>query len=74
MGRFERREAIRTHFQRTSSVMGFAIHHVTNPIIDIQSDTAQGQCIYGSLVLKANNNFVAPMIRPLVNYPYKWDH
>jgi len=54
--------------------MGFAIHHVTNPIIDIQSDTAQGQCIYGSLVLKANNNFVAPMIRPLVNYPYKWDH
>ena len=43
MGRFEGREAIRTHFQRTSSVMGFAIHHVTNPIITIQADTAQGQ-------------------------------
>jgi hypothetical protein len=43
MGRFEGREAIRTHFQGTSTVMGFAIHHVTNPIIEIDTDTASGQ-------------------------------
>lgn len=43
MGRFEGREAIREHFRGTSAVMGFAIHHVTNPIIEIYGDTAKGQ-------------------------------
>ena len=43
MGRFEGREAIREHFKGVSSVMGFAIHHVTNPIIEVDGDTATGQ-------------------------------
>lgn len=43
MGRFEGREAIHAHFDRTSSVMVFAIHHVTNPIIEVEGDSAKGQ-------------------------------
>ena len=43
MGVFEGREAIRSHFARTSSIMGFAIHHVTNPLIDVAGDHATGQ-------------------------------
>ena len=43
MGRFEGRESIRTHFAGTAAVMGFAIHHVTNPIIEIDGDAASGQ-------------------------------
>ena len=43
MGRFEGREAIRTHFATVSDVMGFAIHHVTNPLIEVTGDLANGQ-------------------------------
>ncbi len=43
MGRFAGREAIREHFRGTSDVMGFAIHHVTNPLICVSGDTATGQ-------------------------------
>ena len=46
MGRFEGVEAIREHFAGVGSVMGFAIHHVMNPIINLKTDhpeTASGQ-------------------------------
>ena len=46
MGRFEGAEAIRDHFAGVSSIMGFAIHHVTNPLITIADDdpdAAKGQ-------------------------------
>ena len=43
MGRFEGREKIRAHFAGTSAMMGFAIHHVTNPIIEVDEDRASGQ-------------------------------
>ncbi len=43
MGRFEGREAIRAHFQGVTEVMRFAIHHVMNPIIEIDGDWAKGQ-------------------------------
>jgi ketosteroid isomerase-like protein len=43
MGRFEGRAAIREHFAGTSAIMGFAIHHVTNPLIDVSGDTATAQ-------------------------------
>ena len=38
MGRFEGVEAIREHFSGVSSIMEFAIHHVTNPLITITDD------------------------------------
>ena len=38
MGRFEGAKAIRAHFESVSSVMGFAIHHLTNPIIEISPE------------------------------------
>ena len=38
MGRFEGAQAIRAHFESVSSVMGFAIHHLTNPIIEISPE------------------------------------
>ena len=46
MGRFEGTKAIRDHFAGVSSIMGFAIHHVTNPLINIAEDNpdaANGQ-------------------------------
>ena len=46
IGRFEGNEAIRDHFVGGSSIMVFAIHHVTNPLITIgenDPDAANGQ-------------------------------
>ena len=43
MGQFVGREAIRAHFAGTSAIMGFAIHHVTNPLIEVSGDSATGQ-------------------------------
>lgn len=43
MGRFEGREAIREHFEGVPDVMIMAIHHVTNPIIEIDGDVARAQ-------------------------------
>ena len=43
MGRFEGREEIRAHFKGVTEVMGFAIHHVMNPIIEIDGNKAKGQ-------------------------------
>lgn len=43
LGRFEGRDAIRTFFAGASKVMPFAIHHVTNPVLDIAGDRATGR-------------------------------
>ncbi len=43
LGRNEGREAIRQFFQSSSRRLPFAIHHVMNPTIDVQGDTATGQ-------------------------------
>ena len=42
LGRFEGREAIRTFFAGASKAAPFAIHQVTNPIIEIDGDQATG--------------------------------
>ena len=43
MGRYEGREAIRKFFSEAHTVVPFAIHHVTNPIIEIEGDRATGR-------------------------------
>ena len=42
LGRHVRREAIRAFFQGSSSRISFARHHVSNPLIEIDGDTATG--------------------------------
>jgi len=42
MGRYEGRDAIRAFFSGSNTVMPFAIHHVTNPILEIEGDRATG--------------------------------
>jgi ketosteroid isomerase-like protein len=43
LGRSVGREAIRSFFQGSSKRLPFAIHHVTNPFIEVQGDTATGR-------------------------------
>ena len=38
LGRFEGRERMHRFFANMSNVMSFAIHHVTNPAIDLSND------------------------------------
>jgi hypothetical protein len=41
-GLAESRDGIREFFTETSKVVKFAIHHVTNPLIEVDGDTATG--------------------------------
>lgn len=43
MGCFEGRAAIRAFFEGASTLAPFAIHHVTNPVIEVEGDRAFGQ-------------------------------
>jgi len=43
LGRSAGREAIRSFFQGSPKRLPFAIHHVTNPFIEVQGDTATGR-------------------------------
>ena len=38
LGRFETREAIRRFFERMPRVLSFAIHHLTNPVVEVSDD------------------------------------
>ena len=43
LGRVEGREAIRSFFAGASKAMSFAIHHVGNPILEVEGDQATGR-------------------------------
>jgi len=43
LGRFVGREAIRKFFEGCSKVVPFAIHQVTNPIVEVEGDRATGR-------------------------------
>ena len=43
MGRAETRDGIRTFFANASSVVAFAVHGVSNPLIEVAGDTAKGR-------------------------------
>jgi limonene-1,2-epoxide hydrolase len=60
LGQAEGRQAIIEFFQRAPSAFSFAIHHVMNPIIEIQSDTATGRWyLFQPLVRKSGNREAA---------------
>ena len=42
MGYAKTREGIREFFENASNLVGFAVHGITNPIIEIDGDTATG--------------------------------
>ncbi len=42
MGHAETREGIRTFFENASNVVGFAVHGISNPLIEIDGDEARG--------------------------------
>ena len=54
LGRYEGRETIRAFFGMASKLMPFAIHHVTNPAIEVEGDRATGRwhlfqpCVHAS--------------------------
>ncbi len=43
MGRYEGREAIREFFSSADRAVSFAIHHVTNPILELDGERATGR-------------------------------
>jgi ketosteroid isomerase-like protein len=43
MGRYEGREAIRKFFAEAHKTVPFAIHHVSNPILEVDGDRATGR-------------------------------
>ena len=56
MGRFEGREAIRAFFASASKLVPFAIHQVTNPMIEIDGDRARGQWYLWEPIIFAQGN------------------
>jgi hypothetical protein len=50
------REAIRTFFQGSPNRLPFAIHHVTNPLIEVHGDTASGRWYLFQPCTRADGN------------------
>jgi hypothetical protein len=54
-GVYNGREAIREYFSGSDDIMKFAMHYTTNPLIEIDGDTATGQWhLWQPMVLKEN--------------------
>jgi hypothetical protein len=56
LGRYAGRENIRRFFQGSSQRLPFAIHHVMNPIIEVQGDAATGQWYLFQPCTRADSN------------------
>jgi hypothetical protein len=56
LGRFEGREAIRAFFAGASKLVPFAIHQVTNPVIEIEGERARGHWYLWEPIVFAQGN------------------
>ncbi len=56
MGRYEGREAIRAFFAGASKLVPFAIHQVTNPLLEIEGDRARGSWYLWEPIVFAQGN------------------
>ena len=56
LGRFVGREAIRGFFVQCSKLVPFAIHQVTNPILEIEGDRASGAWYLWEPIVFASGN------------------
>ena len=55
-GRYEGREAIREFFRGVSTNIPFAVHYMTNPIISVDGDEANGEWYLFQTTTFAQNN------------------
>lgn len=56
MGHAENREGIKAFFAKTPSVVSFAVHYTTNPIIEVNGDKANGTWyLWQPMVMVADN-------------------
>ncbi len=57
MGRAETREGIRAFFTVASTIVAFAVHGVSNPLIEVAGDTAKGRWyLHQPMVLKGDGS------------------
>ena len=56
LGRYEGREAMRRFFQGSAQRLSCASHHVTNPLLEVQGDTATGQWYLFQPCTRTDNN------------------
>jgi hypothetical protein len=56
LGRFVGREAIREFFVQCSKIVPFAIHQVTNPILEVDGDRATGRWYLWEPIVFASGN------------------
>lgn len=59
LGRFEGREAIRAFFASCSKTVTFAVHHMINPVIQIDGDRATGDWVLWQPIVFARGNRAA---------------
>ena len=53
LGRYEGRAAIRAFFAATPEMLRFAVHYLTNPLIEVNGDVATGSwCLWQPLVVR----------------------
>lgn len=76
MGHAETHEGIKKFFAATPSSVSFAIHYITNPIIDVTGDTANGTWyLWQPMVMAAEKQAMWPAAHYHERYrrePERW--